>query len=72
MNREGLIIALLMWVCCGIAATGQTDLMLSHYYEIPAYYNPGAAGRGDMLRVRAVGRAQWVGSGELPDKIDGQ
>lgn len=69
MNREGLIIALLMWVCCGIAATGQTDPMLSHYYEIPAYYNPGAAGRGDMLRVRAVGRAQWVGVDNAPRSL---
>ena len=71
MNRCGMIIAVLIWACCGIAAKGQTDPLLSHYYEVPAYYNPGAAGRSDMLHIRAVGRAQWIGVDNAPRSFVG-
>lgn len=66
MSQIRIIIALLMMVCCSVAAIAQTDPLLIHYFEVPAFYDPGAIGRGDMLRIRAVGRMQWVGVDNAP------
>lgn len=43
----------------GIAA--QTDTRLSQHWALPSYYNPGAAGASDYLRIGLAGRLQWAG-----------
>lgn len=51
------------------AARAQMDAQFSQYYEVPAYYNPAAAGVTDYLRVRGGTRIQWVGIENAPRTI---
>lgn len=44
----------------------QGDAMLTHYWAVPTYYNPGAAGDTDNIRLRGGMRAQWVGIDNAP------
>jgi len=46
--------------------TAQGDAMLTHYWAVPTYYNPGAAGDTDNIRLRGGMRAQWVGIDNAP------
>ena len=52
-------------------AHAQADIMLSQYYESPAYYNPAAIGTTDNIRIRAGGRLQWVGIDNAPQTFYG-
>lgn len=47
-------------------ARGQSDAQLTQYYEVPAYYNAGAIGTTDLLRIRGGMRMQWVGIDNAP------
>lgn len=58
-----LYIAILMGA---ITAQGQTDAMLTHYFAVPTYYNPAAAGDTDRVRLRGGTRMQWVGIDGAP------
>lgn len=49
-----------------VAASAQTDALLTQYFELPSYYNPAATGTGDLLRIRAASRLQWVGIDNAP------
>ena len=49
-----------------MAVRGQSDGQFSQYYEIPAYYNAGAIGTTDLLRIRGGMRMQWVGIDNAP------
>lgn len=52
-----------------LAASGaraQVDALFTQYYEVPGYYNPGATGTTDFLRIRAGSRLQWVGIPKAP------
>lgn len=51
---------------CVPAAKAQGDAMLTQYWALPTYYNPGAAGDTDNLRLRGGGRLQWVGIDNAP------
>lgn len=44
----------------------QGDAMLTHYWAVPTYYNPAAAGDTDNIRLRGGMRAQWVGIDNAP------
>lgn len=47
-------------------ATAQVDAQFTQYYEVPAYYNAGALGNTDFIRVRAGSRLQWTGIPKAP------
>lgn len=47
-------------------AAAQGDAMLTHYWTVPTYYNPAAAGDTDNIRLRGGMRAQWVGIDNAP------
>ncbi len=56
-------VLLALW---GIGARAQTDAQLSQYYEIPNFYNPGAVGTIDFLKIRGDARLQWLGVDNAP------
>ena len=49
-----------------LPTVAQTDAQLSQWYEVPALYNPSAIGRTDFIRIRGVGRLQWIGIDGAP------
>lgn len=51
---------------CGADMRAQGDAMLTHYWAVPTYYNPAAAGDTDNIRLRGGMRAQWVGIDNAP------
>ena len=48
------------------AAKAQGDALMTQYWALPTYYNPGAVGDTDNLRLRGGGRLQWVGIDNAP------
>ena len=46
--------------------SAQNDVQLSQYWTVPAYYNPGASGSTDYLRIRGGARLQWIGIDNAP------
>ncbi len=66
--RDTLIkyITLLTIVLNAFAVSGQNDAQFTQYYEVPSYYNPGAIGCTDLLRIRGGMRMQWVGIDNAP------
>lgn len=63
LHISTLIIAMLP---LAITANAQVDAQFSQYYEVPTYYNPGAIGATDFLRIRGGTRMQWVGIPKAP------
>lgn len=57
---------LLAMMPAALAASAQTDVALSQFYEVPSFYNPSAVGNTDFLRIRGGGRLQWVGIDNAP------
>ncbi|MDE7397198.1 MAG: type IX secretion system membrane protein PorP/SprF, partial [Muribaculum sp.] len=53
-------------VTCTFTAAAQVDAGFSQYYEVPAYYNAGALGNIDYIRIRGGSRLQWVGITHAP------
>lgn len=47
-------------------ANAQNDVQLTQNWAVPAYYNPGAAGATDYLRIRAGAKLQWLGITNAP------
>jgi len=47
-------------------AEAQVDAQFTQYFEVPAYYNAGAIGNIDYLRIRGGSRMQWVGMPKAP------
>lgn len=74
-----LLIATLVSVAGQFMANAQGDAMLTHFWAVPTYYNPGAAGDTDNIRLRGGTRLQWLGisgapksfiaSGDMPFKF---
>lgn len=61
------ILILAATAIAGTAAVhAQSDGQFSQYYEIPSYYNAGAIGNSDLLRIRGGMRMQWVGIDNAP------
>lgn len=63
--RIGVIAAIAMSFIV-MPAKAQTDAQFSQYYEVPTFYNPGAVGQTDLLRIRGGARMQWVGIDNAP------
>lgn len=61
-----LLTAIIITIALAPALSAQTDPLLTQYYEVPSYYNPGAIGRTDNVRFRAGARLQWVGVDNAP------
>ena len=59
-----MLIAVMWAVAPQLKAQG--DAMLTHYWAVPTYYNPAAAGDTDHIRLRGGMRAQWVGIDNAP------
>lgn len=66
LSRLTAILCLALAAVCAPAAKAQGDAMLSQYWALPTYYNPGAAGDTDNLRLRGGGRLQWIGIDNAP------
>ncbi len=49
----------------------QSDAMVAHYMEVPAYYNPAAIGITDNLRINGLARLQWMGIDNAPQTFMG-
>lgn len=64
-------ILLLLTLSAALAASAQTDVQLSQYFEVPSVYNPAAIGVSDLLRIRGGGRMQWVGIDNAPKSFLG-
>lgn len=47
-------------------ASAQTDARLTQYWAVPTYYNPGAVGETDFVRIRGGSRLQWLGIDNAP------
>ena len=47
----------------------QGDALLTQYWALPTYYNPGAVGDTDYLRIRGGARLQWVGIDNAPQSF---
>ena len=61
-----LILLLTVLAAVHSAAQAQGDAVLTHYWVVPTYYNPGAAGDTDNIRLRGGMRAQWMGIDNAP------
>ena len=63
--RGGRSLAFLMVVVAFWSAApgsvAQNDAQFSQYFEVPNYYNAGAIGTTDLLKIRGGARLQWVG-----------
>lgn len=57
---------LLCVFCSAPRAAAQADAQFSQYFEVPSYYNAGAIGTTDLLRIRAGARLQWLGIDNAP------
>lgn len=64
-----LLLLIMIVVGLSPALSAQNDPLLSHYYEMPSFYNPGAIGLTDLLRIRGGVRLQWLGVEHAPVSI---
>lgn len=55
------ILALATLTLAPVESMAQSDAQFSQYFEVPNYYNAGAIGTTDLLKVRAGSRLQWLG-----------
>lgn len=60
------LLGLLSLLLVPFSAKGQGDALMTQYWATPTYYNPGAIGDTDYLRIRGGGRLQWVGIDNAP------
>lgn len=65
MLRPTLLVVLMLGIVAPLAKA-QGDAVLTHYWAVPTYYNPGAAGDTDNIRLRGGMRAQWMGIDNAP------
>ncbi len=66
INRVRNIILLALLAAFPVAVNAQADAQFTQYYEVPAYYNAGAIGMNDYIRLRGGSRLQWVGIPKAP------
>lgn len=66
-NLSLRFVLLMALAICGVhRGAAQTDPLFTHYFEVPAYYNPAAIGLTDFVKFRAISRLQWVGISHAP------
>ncbi len=62
-----ILAAILAVVAGSLSLSAQmAEPLLSQYYEMPAFYNPGSVGRSDRIIVRGGARLQWLGISHAP------
>ncbi len=68
LRRQRFILLLTAFIFAATAfkAAAQVDAQFTQYYEVPNYYNAGAIGTTDYLRIRAGSRMQWTGIPNAP------
>ena len=66
--RRLLLLAAALLTLPGIV-TAQSDPQLTQYWALPAFYNAGAAGASDYLRVRGGTHMQWIGIDGAPQSF---
>ena len=71
MFRNILVLAAMMLMFV-FDMQGQVDAQLSQYWAIPTYYNAGASGSSDYLRINGGARLQWLGIENAPQSFLGQ
>jgi len=47
----------------------QTDAQFTQYWAVPSYYNPGAAGDTDFIRIRGGAKLQWTWHRQCSSKL---
>ncbi len=60
------VIALTVFASAVMNVSAQADAQFSQYYELRNYYNAGAIGTTDLLKIRGGARMQWVGIKKAP------
>jgi len=65
MKRNCIIIFILLLLATH-RTIAQYDAQLSNYWAIPAYYNPGYAGKSGKLEATLLNRQQWIGFENAP------
>ncbi|MDE6176541.1 MAG: type IX secretion system membrane protein PorP/SprF, partial [Paramuribaculum sp.] len=68
-NAASLLALLFMLGLTVPGLNAQTDAQFTQYFEVPSYYNPAAIGNSDFIRIRGVGRMQWVGIDNAPQNF---
>lgn len=61
-----LLLTLLLGGTAVFDARGQVDAQFSQYWAVPTYYNAGATGDTDNIRIRGGARLQWIGIDNAP------
>ena len=64
---KSLLIAI--FIAFAPVAMAQVDAQYTHYFEVPTYYNPAAAGTTNFLKIRGGARMQWVGIENAPQSF---
>lgn len=67
-----IVIVAVVVILFGLEMHGQVDAQLSQYWAMPTYYNAGASGSTDYLRINAGARLQWLGIENAPQSFMGQ
>ncbi|MDE7438523.1 MAG: type IX secretion system membrane protein PorP/SprF [Muribaculaceae bacterium] len=77
MKRRGIhrLISLVV-IMAGILlncreVNAQNDVQFTQYWAVPTYYNPGATGEIDFVRIRGGMRMQWLGIENAPKSFMG-
>lgn len=66
ITRLRLTVCAFVCALCLVQGRAQSDAQFTQYYEVPAYYNPGAVGQTDYISIHGGGRLQWVGIDHAP------
>lgn len=66
LSRIKTLALTLLCLSAALNLRAQGDAMLTHYWAVPTYYNPAAAGDTDNIRLRGGMRMQWVGVKRAP------
>ncbi|MDE6371147.1 MAG: PorP/SprF family type IX secretion system membrane protein [Duncaniella sp.] len=66
LSRIKTLALTLLCLSAALSLSAQGDAMLTHYWAVPTYYNPAAAGDTDNIRLRGGMRMQWVGVERAP------
>ncbi len=61
-----LLLAVIAVIMIPVKLSAQSDVQLTQYFTLPNYYNAGAIGTTDLLKIRAGSRMQWVGIKNAP------
>lgn len=64
-----LLAALTILWTSTVPVSAQSDPLLSQYWAVPTFYNPGAIGTTDYIRLRGAGRLQWIGIENAPKNV---